>query len=289
MDSANSCCRNKRSSPKRDSAGVDVCSLVLILFACAGLAGCGSTNLSSSAPQKRSVSTITSFVAGPTSIDSGTSSTLSWATEGATSIVITPGTFTSTSSSGSTSISPTATTSYTLTASNAAGSTTSMLTLTVNTAGKPVINSFAASPATVTSDSSSLLSWATTGATSLAITPGTFTSTSASGSTNVSPSATTTYTLTATNASGSTTSAAKVTVTGAGGSLTIATTSCPGGTQGAAYAGCTIVSSGGFPPYTYSVSTNSSSPPLPEGMSLNSTTGNISSSLIGGQGTYKPG
>ena len=115
---------------------------------------------------------------------------------------------------------------------------------------------------------------------------GTFTSTSASGSTSVSPTATTTYTLTATNPSGSTTSTAKVTVTAAGGSLAIATTSCPGGTQGTAYAGCTIVASGGSPPYTFSVSTNSSFPPLPEGMSLNAATGNISSPLIGGQGTY---
>jgi hypothetical protein len=46
------------------------------------------------------------------------------------------------------------------------------------------------------------------GATSIAITPGTFTSTSASGSTSMSPTATTTYTLTATNAAGSTTSTA---------------------------------------------------------------------------------
>jgi Putative Ig domain len=104
----------------------------------------------------------------------------------------------------------------------------------------------------------------------------------------VSPTATTTYTLTATNPIGSTTSAAKVTVTAAGGSLAIETTSCPGGTQGAAYAGCTIVASGGFPPYTFSVSTNSGFPPLPEGMSLNAGTGTISSPLIGGQGTYTP-
>ena len=42
------------------------------------------------------------------------------------------------------------------------------------------------------------------------------------------------------------------------------------------------------PPYTFSVGTNASFPPLPEGMSLNATTGNVSSSLIGGQGTYAP-
>ena len=65
---------------------------------------------------------------------------------------------------------------------------------------------------------------------------------------------TTTYTLTATNTAGSATSTAKVTVTASGGPLAITTTSCPGGTQGAAYAGCTIVAAGGTPPYTFSVS-----------------------------------
>jgi hypothetical protein len=83
-------------------------------------------------------------------------------------------------------------------------------------------------------------------------------------------------------------STAKVTVTASGGSLAIVTTSCPGGTQGAAYAGCTIVASGGSPPYTYSVNTNANYSPLPEGMSLNAATGVISSLLIGGQGTYTP-
>jgi hypothetical protein len=130
----------------------------------------------------------------------------------------------------------------------------------------------------------------TTGATSIAIMPGTFTSTSATGSTSVSPMATTTYTLTAINASGSTTATATVTVTTVGtqGQLTITTTSCPSGTQGTSYAGCTISASGGSPPYTFSVSTSSSYPPLPEGMSLNASTGVVSSSQVGGQGTYSP-
>ena len=187
------------------------------------------------------------------------------------------------------SVSPTATTTYMLTATNAAGSTTSTLTVTVTAEDKPTISSFTASPTSITSGSSSTLSWATAGATSIAITPGTFTSTSASGATSVSPTATTTYTLTATNAAGSATSTAQVTVTASGGPLTITTTSCPGGTQGAAYTGCTITASGGTPPYMYSLSTDEIDyPPLPEGMSLNANTGNISSSLIGGQGTYIP-
>jgi hypothetical protein len=70
--------------------------------------------------------------------------------------------------------------------------------------------------------------------------------------------------------------------------LAITNTSCPSGTQGTAYAGCVIVASGGSPPYTYSVSTSSGFPPLPEGMSLNRTTGNVTSARIGGQGTYSP-
>jgi hypothetical protein len=278
---------NSPNNVVRPPSGSQVCALVLVLAACVALLGCG-TSTSNSSSGKGSVPTITSFTANPTSINSGTSSLLSWTAAGATSIAITPGTFTSASASGSTTMNPTATTTYTLTATNAAGSAASTLTVTVNTTGKPTISSFTASPSSITSGSSSTLSWATSGATSIAITPGTFTSTSASGSTSVSPTATTTYTLTATNASGSTTSMAKVTVTASGGPLAITTTSCPGGSQGAAYAGCTIVASGGVPPYTYSVGTNPSFPPLPEGMALNGTTGNVSSSLIGGQGAYAP-
>ena len=158
------------------------------------------------------------------------------------------------------------------------------------TGSAPTVTSFAANPASIKSGSSSTLTWATIGATSIAITPGTLTSTSANGSTSVSPASTTTYTLAATNASGAITSTVTVTVTaaGAGGPLTITTTSCPGGTQGAAYAGCTISASGGSLPYTFSVSTNPNNPPLPEGLSLAAATGQISGARIGGQGTYSP-
>jgi hypothetical protein len=160
-----------------------------------------------------------------------------------------------------------------------------------NNTSKPSIASFTASPTSISSGASSTVRWSASGATTIAITPGSFTSSSAGGSTSVSPTSTTTYTLTATNAAGSSTATATVTVTsggGGGGSLTITTTSCPAGTQGSAYEGCTIVATGGAPPYTFSVSSNASIAPLPEGMSVNSSTGEVTSVLIGGQGTYTP-
>jgi len=231
---------------------------------------------------------ISSFTASLTTITSGSSTTLSWATTGATSIAITPGTFTSTSASGSTSVSPTTTTTYTLTATNASGSVTATVTVTVSGSNVPVITSFTASPSTISSGSSSTLTWVTTGSTSIAITPGTFTSTSASGSTSVSPTATTTYTLTATDAAGSVTATAKVTVGSSGGALKITTTTCPGGTQNSAYVGCTITVTGGTPPYTFSINTSGNYPTLPEGMTLNSSTGDVTAPIIGGEGSYIP-
>jgi len=73
-----------------------------------------------------------------------------------------------------------------------------------------------------------------------------------------------------------------------GSSLKISTTSCPGGTQGAAYAGCTITATGGAPPYSFSINATNNFPPLPEGLALDAATGAVSSAQIGGQGYYGP-
>ena len=70
--------------------------------------------------------------------------------------------------------------------------------------------------------------------------------------------------------------------------LQIVTTSCPGGTQGTAYQGCTIMAEGGVPPYTFSFDTTDNYPPLPEGLTIDPSSGDISGSEIGGQGTYEP-
>ena len=75
----------------------------------------------------------------------------------------------------------------------------------------PTISSFSASPSTVAANGTSTLSWSTTNAASLSISPtiGTVTGTS---TTTPSLSATTVYTLTATNANGSATATTTVTV-----------------------------------------------------------------------------
>ena len=167
---------------------------------------------------------INSFSASPTSIPAGSYTTLSWSTTGATSVAVTPGG--ALSASGSAQTSPASTTSYMLTATNAAGSVTRTLSVTVTAASTPtpaptpapapvlpVINSFTASPSSVTAGSYSTLSWSTTGATAVAVTPGG--AVSASGSAQASPASTTTYMLTATNAAGSVTRTVAVTVTAA--------------------------------------------------------------------------
>lgn len=79
-----------------------------------------------------------------------------------------------------------------------------------------------------------------------------------------------------------------LTVDAVGGTFSITTTACPGGQQGAPYPGCTIDVQGGTPPYSFSISTSPSYPPLPEGMAIDASTGAISSAGIGGQGTYTP-
>jgi FHA domain len=75
----------------------------------------------------------------------------------------------------------------------------------------PVINSFNASPSYIQSGHGIVLSWTTTNATSVTISPG-IGSVQTTGSYNLSPSNTTTYTLTATSGGGTTSASTMVTV-----------------------------------------------------------------------------
>jgi PKD repeat protein len=161
------------------------------------------------------------FSASPQTINSGQSATLTWSTSGATAVSINQGIGTVTTS-GTRTVSPAATTTYTLTATNANGSVTQSVTVTVSSGSLPTAT-FSAAPATINSGQSATLSWTTSAATSVSINQGVGT-VALSGTRAVSPTVTTTYTLTATNANGSVTKTATVTV-GGGGSVPTATLS----------------------------------------------------------------
>jgi purple acid phosphatase-like protein/parallel beta helix pectate lyase-like protein len=78
--------------------------------------------------------------------------------------------------------------------------------------GIPTISTFTASPGSITSGQTSVLSWSVTGATGLKLDPGNINVTGQT-SRSVTPSGTTTYSLTATNSAGAVTKSVKVTVT----------------------------------------------------------------------------
>lgn len=157
---------------------------------------------------------IASFTASPASITAGESTTLSWNVTGATSLSINNGVGTVIGSS--VRVSPSATTTYTLTAKSAGGTVTATTRVTVAVA-PPVISSFSASPASITAGQASTLSWNVSGATSLAIDHGVGTVTGSNVS--VSPTASTTYTLTARNSAGTVTAATSVAVTPSTGGM----------------------------------------------------------------------
>lgn len=150
---------------------------------------------------------ISSFTAEPHDITQGASSTLSWNISGASTVSIDQG-IGNVALTGTRAVTPNTTTTYTLTATNATGSTQAAAQVLVSaplspdsSAGLPVINSFVANPNSIATDSSSTLSWSVTNATSVTITPNIGT-VAATGSMLVSPSTTTNYILIAVNAAG---------------------------------------------------------------------------------------
>ncbi len=148
---------------------------------------------------------ITSFTASSATITAGGSTGLTGVFSGGTG-VITPGNLAATSGAA-VSVSPTDTTTYTLTVTNSAGVTaTKTVTVTVNPVAPaaPAITSFAANPASITAGGSTNLTGVFTGGTGI-ITPGNLPATSGA-AVSVSPTDTTTYTLTVTNSAGVTAS-----------------------------------------------------------------------------------
>jgi hypothetical protein len=152
---------------------------------------------------------ISSF-SGPYSVlKEGDSAQLTWSVWGADTISIDPGPGLVTGNS--LGIQPTSTTTYTLTAANAAGTSTAAFTVTV-VPPKPVIRAFGASPATIAGGQNGLLAWTVDGTAALTIDQGVGPVTGSS--VTVAPATSTTYTLTATNSGGSSTATATVLVSG---------------------------------------------------------------------------
>ncbi len=167
---------------------------------------------------------VTSFDASSTEIITGQSATLQWNVSGVTTVSISPGIGT-VSSSGTRTVSPDTTTKYTLVANNLFGSASESKTITVREP-PPSIDNFGFNTGNIFAGQSAALSWSVTNATSVSISPeiGTV---SLTGTKNVTPGSTTTYTLTASNSAGNSTAAATITVAVSGAPLINAFSASP--------------------------------------------------------------
>jgi len=148
--------------------------------------------------------------ANPTTIAAGGSSTLTWSSTNATSATLNGA---AVAVNGSQTVSPTATTTYTFIARNAAGATaTAQATVTVGPSGPTA--GISANPVSIASGGSSTLTWASTNAVSATLNGATV---AVNGSQSVSPTSTTTYTFVARNSAGATASAQATVTVGSGG------------------------------------------------------------------------
>ena len=128
---------------------------------------------------------INSFTPSPTTVTSGSSTTLTWSTSNCSTVMLNGGEFSNvTEYNSSVTTQPlTANTTYTLTASDSSGATTSLVTTVAvtsnnnnngnggNTTGTCSISSFYASPAQVAYGNNTTLYWNTSGCTTLSVTP----------------------------------------------------------------------------------------------------------------------
>lgn len=163
-----------------------------------------------SAPAAAEPPVIMSFKVNPAAVKAGESTNLSWEVNKATSVSIDQGIGT-VSASGTRPVSPKADTTYTITATNSAGSVTAATSVSINVPLVPVVISFTATPGSVKAGQPVKLQWYVTGATSISIDQG-IGIVSASLEQDVLPTKTTTYTLVATNRAGSVTATATVTI-----------------------------------------------------------------------------
>jgi phospholipase C len=184
-------------------------SFVLII---AFLIGCGGGAVTPPANNGPSQAVI-ALASGSSTIVQGQSTTLTWKATNAVSFSISPAVASGTLPlTGSATVSPSVTTTYVATAMDANGkAATNSITVAVVPQGSAPTMTLSVSPGVVAAGQTANLTWASTNATSVAITPAVLgddvTSVALSGTAAVSPTASTTFTATATGAGGITASA----------------------------------------------------------------------------------
>ncbi len=204
-------------SPYRLVSPLAALLLPALLLAFTGCGGTKSANISTDPPAAPTIS----ITAGPASITSGSSSTLTVSAANATAVTVsgTDGSSYNLSANGGTqAVTPAATATYTATATGTGGTAKATATVTVGAPppSTPTVT-IAANPASIAAGSTSTLTVVAANATAVKLTgsDGSSYNLPANGGTQaVTPAATATYTATATGAGGNATATATVTVTG---------------------------------------------------------------------------
>src|SRR3954464_6205882 len=153
---------------KQSRYSLSVVLTVLLLVFASGLVGCagikaatpGGNNGGGSIPQP----TIASFTSSPSAVDSGQTATLTWTSQNATAVTLNGA---AVELNGSKSVTVASTTTYTLVATGASGTTPGNATATVTV--NPKIVSFKASSTVVGIGQSTTLTWETVGATTVTL------------------------------------------------------------------------------------------------------------------------
>jgi len=165
------------------------------------------------------------FIADPTTIQGGQATTLSWKILNADTATISPAPGSVNASAGSVNVSPASSTVYTLTAKNATSQDVATASVTV-TRPTPRLAVCTAVPMSINQGESARIFYQTLNADSVTITPG-IGSVPVSGEVVVSPTVSTTYTITATNAFGSDVCNVAISVTAGAGPRIIRFTAGP--------------------------------------------------------------
>jgi hypothetical protein len=157
----------------------------------------GNTRTASVTVRVNELPSIASFTIDDNTLLAGAPMTLRWVSEGSSSVSIDNGAPAVTGASGSVTFpAPASTTTYIFSATNSTGTKTATATVTIGTA--PVINSFAPVDSTILQGGSANVTWSTTNAATVSISPR-IGAVATSGSTYDLIDDSTTYTLTATN------------------------------------------------------------------------------------------